>query len=95
MSKAQASPLIECPDCGKEHSRLATACPNCARPNVVKNARQQPMLKKELGGGAAVYLVMIPIGGVMYAVFGLNMLGIVGVMLIAVGVVGILIRIMS
>lgn len=30
--------LIKCPDCGKEHSDLASACPNCARPSHLKNA---------------------------------------------------------
>lgn len=25
--------LIKCPDCGKEHSDLAPACPQCGRPN--------------------------------------------------------------
>lgn len=27
-------PLMTCPDCGREHSDLASACPQCARPNV-------------------------------------------------------------
>lgn len=27
-------PLTNCPDCGKEVSTLAPACPNCARPLV-------------------------------------------------------------
>ena len=27
--------LIKCPDCGKDFSDLAQACPNCGRPNIV------------------------------------------------------------
>lgn len=31
--------LIKCPDCGKEFSDLAPACPNCGRPNQVQPQR--------------------------------------------------------
>lgn len=30
--------LIKCPDCGKEFSDQASACPNCGRPNIPQNA---------------------------------------------------------
>lgn len=30
-------PLIKCIDCGKEHSDIAAACPNCGRPNKSGN----------------------------------------------------------
>lgn len=35
-------PLIKCPDCQKEFSDLAAACPNCARPNF-KPAYSKPL----------------------------------------------------
>lgn len=31
--------LIQCPDCGKEFSNQAAACPNCGRPNKMKYCR--------------------------------------------------------
>lgn len=33
--------LIKCPDCGKEFSDQAEACPNCGRPNELRQKSQQ------------------------------------------------------
>lgn len=35
-------PLLTCQDCGKEHSNLAPACPNCGRPNQM--GQVEPMV---------------------------------------------------
>ena len=32
MKVAHTMPLVKCPDCGKEVSRTAPACPECGRP---------------------------------------------------------------
>ena len=34
--------LIDCPDCGKQHSDLAAACPNCARPSKPRGESAAP-----------------------------------------------------
>lgn len=97
MSQAKQSPLISCPDCGKEHSRLAVTCPNCARPNAQppQDVQKKSVFDKELGAGGAIYLLMIPLGIIGCYLFGQSILGIVGAILIAVGAVGLLIRIVS
>lgn len=83
MSKAQTSSLIQCPDCGKEHSRLAVACPNCARPNPQEQSpEQRSVFDKDLGPGGVVYLIMILVG--LSACF-LKGYEIVGGVLLAIG----------
>jgi predicted nucleic acid-binding Zn-ribbon protein len=59
--------LIKCPDCEKEFSDLATACPNCARPQFTYPASaspSRPAKRKGLGcvSGSLVVLLALFIG---------------------------------
>lgn len=36
--------LIKCPECGKEYSNLAVACPNCGCPTNVADPTKKPMV---------------------------------------------------
>lgn len=54
--------LIQCPDCDKNFSDQAQACPNCGRPFK----RQQSLLTKELGFDGFIFGVMI-IAGIFVA----------------------------
>lgn len=57
--------LIECPDCGKNHSDAAPACPNCGRPNpavqqIVTVKGAQPVLaKSKVSIGQVVLLAVL------------------------------------
>jgi len=61
--------LITCPDCGKEHSDLAKACPNCGRPNGTQEAEKEksesvvkPAAEQKKGGGSGCLTVL----GIMF-----------------------------
>ncbi|MCL5036168.1 MAG: zinc ribbon domain-containing protein [Chloroflexi bacterium] len=56
-------PLIKCPDCGKEISKSAEACPNCGKPNKSKPAN--------IGccGGCLVILAVLFILGSIISLF--------------------------
>ncbi len=59
--------LVKCPDCGKEHSDSAAACPNCGRPVKAVASVQPTAPKKNIGCGGGC-LVLIVIGGILYAI---------------------------
>ncbi len=42
-------PLINCPDCGKEISDIAPACPNCGRP-IKKTPQPTTIIKGQKEG---------------------------------------------
>ena len=42
-------PIINCPDCDKEISDAATACPNCGRPNAVVSKIEKSDKKENAG----------------------------------------------
>ena len=51
--------LIKCPDCGKEFSDQAAACPNCGRPNRLvgpPRARTEGLFLRTLKVGGAITL---------------------------------------
>ena len=66
--------LIICPDCSKEFSDLAQACPNCARPNFAASSQTPsqsdtrkfiplvPPQKHNYGLGFVAYFVVFIIG---------------------------------
>ncbi len=49
-------PMINCPDCNKEMSDSAPACPNCGRPNA-----NVPTEKRSVGVLLGVGIVLIPL----------------------------------
>jgi hypothetical protein len=66
--------LVKCPDCGKEHSDSAAACPNCARPvkppppparrfdydaALWPPAQSAPRMKRNFGWANAAWLALI------------------------------------
>ncbi len=51
--------LINCPDCGKEVSDIAPACPNCGR--AIK-ARTIEKTAKKYKGAITLGTVMLPVG---------------------------------
>jgi hypothetical protein len=75
-------PLTNCPECFKKLDPEAASCPRCASP-----IERKPILKKDLGAGAAVYTLMIPAGAVACYCFGGSLIGIAGIILLAIGVV--------
>lgn len=61
--------LIQCPDCGKEFSDQAAACPNCSRPNKAP----PPATEKKggcLGRGCLGLLLIFVVVGMITAVVG-------------------------
>ena len=67
--------LIKCPECGKQISESASACPNCGAPvtqETIQRGKElmQEQIRKEnsfthvdLGGLAMIFSVFIPIVG--------------------------------
>lgn len=47
-------PLIICPDCAKQFSDAAAACPNCGRPNRAANPPPEPKKKSFATGCAGI-----------------------------------------
>lgn len=45
--------LVKCPDCAKEHSDSAAACPSCGRPVKPPPPVPAPLMKKNFGCGQA------------------------------------------
>ena len=64
--------LIKCPDCSKEHSDAAPACPNCGRPNTTTTPQQPPPQQQaqKSGMGCGQIGCLSAIGGVilLYAI---------------------------
>ena len=62
-------PLVKCPDCGKEHSDAALACPNCARPAApvriapVPPSAASPSASQSVTLGQAVGVIVLAIFG--------------------------------
>lgn len=54
--------LITCPDCGKEFSDAAPACPHCGRPRTVPLLKRQYSLSGCLGVGCLGLIVISVIG---------------------------------
>ncbi len=70
--------LITCPDCGRQVSDAAAACPQCARPlmrPLAPMARPTPS-----GGGFPIWLIVIlvAVGGIVLIIGTLAVLGIAG-----------------
>lgn len=79
--------LVSCPDCGKDVSTEATACPNCGHPigftgadpvraaqaqqNRVDEQRQQPPKEKSRSTGKVLFLSFLGIGMFFAIVIGL------------------------
>lgn len=67
-----AGNLMTCPDCGKEHSKSAVACPQCGRPVAGNSPTPKPqtvVVRRETSGLAKGCLVVI-IGIVVIAIVG-------------------------
>jgi hypothetical protein len=79
-------PLINCPDCGKEISAQAKACPNCARPLTTQN-----LLKKDLGVDGWLF-GMITVTGFF---IGLSGVSIWGWLLFGIGLILIFIKLLK
>lgn len=64
-------PLMKCPDCGKEMSTAAPACPNCGRPNVAASqpAPPKPSAATVHGKGEGCFLRTMNIGCVIVVGF--------------------------
>lgn len=65
--------LITCPDCSKEFSDQAKACPNCGRPSKaaqIQSTNQLNQLSWVLAGvGVVLYFVGMPeLGGLLFTV---------------------------
>lgn len=65
-------PLVPCPDCGKQHSDAATACPNCGRPTGASAASpDRPQIVKiqkrpsVLGIGCMAIIGLAVFGGII------------------------------
>lgn len=54
-------PLISCPDCGKEVSDQARACPNCARPIVTFTPIQREVAKNVAGMTSGCFWMIVGI----------------------------------
>lgn len=88
--------LVKCPDCGKEVSTEAKACPHCGRPSTSSTPTQptptQPVtvVRREAGAYEALGAVA-SILGVILAVAGSstgnNVLGIIGGVVLVVGLI--------
>lgn len=70
-------PVSPCPDCGKEVSTLAQACPHCGRPmqahNVVAPKSGEGLFMQGLNFGCATILTIVGalfVLGVLKSVFG-------------------------
>jgi hypothetical protein len=57
--------IVKCPDCEKEFSDFAKACPNCARPNTAQVALAK---KKNYGVGFAAYSISLAVGYILWQV---------------------------
>jgi hypothetical protein len=59
-------PLVQCPDCGKEHSDAAPACPHCGRPTGAaspgRTTPQTVYVKKKTSPAAWGCLTVIVVG---------------------------------
>ena len=70
--------LIVCPDCSKEFSDLAQACPNCARPvNSLTNTKVATPKKHNYGVGFVAYLIVFVLGMYLlsYGIGGIRIWG--------------------
>lgn len=72
-------PLIRCPDCGRDLSADAPACPGCGKPNEpavhrAQNARQR--------GGCALIIAALLAGALIHPFLGLALFA-AGLILIA------------
>jgi len=70
--------LIICPDCNTSISDKAKSCSNCG----------SPINAKAFASGAFFYLGVIVLGVILY--FALNLMPFVGLIIIALGVIGFL-----
>lgn len=59
--------MMKCPDCGKDVSNQATACPGCGHPIKAAEARPIVVSAGPSAGVAAVLSLVIPGAGQMYA----------------------------
>lgn len=65
-------PLITCPDCGKEISDQAPACPNCARPmgGSRQASRDEPVQSFRMNRGLAANISsLVVVVGIVLAIF--------------------------
>ncbi len=84
--------LIKCPECEREISKSARACPQCGRPNVVTGSESIFFGKGNLGIGFAIYLGLFVVGLLMFPNDGL--FKIVGVALMLSSALGLVITIL-
>jgi uncharacterized membrane protein YdbT with pleckstrin-like domain len=73
-------PVISCPDCGRDVSTLATACPHCGRPSPagiapLAGAPQPPRREETLWEGhPSATLLLGHIAGIVFAVIAIPLL---------------------
>lgn len=71
-------PLTKCPDCGREISSEAPACPGCGKPNTAAVVKEK---NSKQGFGCLLILLSIP-AAVVLGPFA-AVLAIVGIVLVA------------
>ncbi len=82
--------LIKCPDCNKEISSYAPACPNCGRPKH-SSIHTIEQTGKKFKKTQLIYSMMVALGMIMVFI-GMGtesaIIGILGFILIVIGITG-------